>query len=900
VTDRPPLNPASAPERPEALPVRFDAIPAELKARPAWFVWTFTRKDGRWTKRPSCVRGGPGSSTDPSTWATFEDAKAAYLAGGWDGVGLVHLPEDGLTGIDLDKCRGPESGTLGPDQAEIVRMLDTYTEVSPSGTGIRAYAFGRKPGTKCKLTKRGYEMYDGMTADGNPGGRFLTITGHRLENSPETINKRQAVIEALYGEWFGTRPEPRAARPTPPAPESVNNGAATRGGLSDDEILCRLGNEDGGKAARLLDGDIIGYASPSEADSALACKIAFYTSDRAQILRLIRGSCLNREKWDRADYADTTIGNAIAFVAERYSPGPRVRFGAVPDAPDGHQAGHPAADQADPEPWESPVPFGLTAVVPDFPTDCLPPVLRDWCVAEAEATQTPPDLAAGLALAVCAAGIAGKVRVRVCDRWAEPLNLFMIGVLPSGDRKTAVFAEATAPVIEYEAVLLEEVRPRVAACESEHRALEARVKHLESRSAKEEEPQERNKLMADAKEAARDLARHVVPALPELLVDDITPEKLAQLLGRQGGRVLQASAEGTAFDIAGGRYSETANFDVYLKGHSGDPLRVGRVGRGPDIVDRPALSVALAVQPDVIAGLAAHAGMRGRGFLARFLYSLPGSLVGRRRTRAAAVPPDVAWGYRETVRRLWAMPGAVDESGKPVPHWLQFSPEADAVLEELEKWLEPQLAEGEPLYHLAGWGSKLAGACARIAGVMQMIETVGAGEQLIPTVPADIARRAVRLGEYYLGHARAAFGLMGADQRIQDARRAVRWLGGHFRDFVKTEKGTPFLTKRDLHVGVWGGSRTVEEVEPVIDLLNKHGYLRPVPTSTRKGPGRHPSPRYEVNPSVAAPEPIAAQTRGPLSHYSQNHAKGVAVNGAAKNGQAKPDDYPHGDAWEGP
>src|SRR5262245_8240777 len=128
--------------------------------------------------------------------------------------------------------------------------------------------------------------------------------------------------------------------------------------------------------------------------------------------------------------------------------------------------------------------------------------------------------------------------------------------------------------------------------------------------------------------SAAELVAFAVPEPPQFFCDDITPEELGRLLARQGGRVLQAGPEGTAFEIAKGRYSEAPNFDVYLKGHAGDPLRVNRVGRGYDVVDRPALSLALAVQPDVIAGLASEATLRQRGFLARFLYSAPASLVG--------------------------------------------------------------------------------------------------------------------------------------------------------------------------------------------------------------------------------------------------------------------------------
>src|SRR5262249_4752323 len=157
--------------------------------------------------------------------------------------------------------------------------------------------------------------------------------------------------------------------------------------------------------------------------------------------------------------------------------------------------------------------------------------------------------------------------------------------------------------------------------------------------------------------------------------------------------------EGTLFEIAKGRYAEggKGNFEVYLKGHAGDALRVDRVSRPPDVVERPALSVALAVQPDVIHGLAEQASMRTRGFLARWLYSLPASLGGRRKVAARPVPAEVTRASREALLRLWRL-------DLPTEPWrLAFSPEADVAMRALEEWLEPQLAEGEELSLLAGW-----------------------------------------------------------------------------------------------------------------------------------------------------------------------------------------------------
>jgi hypothetical protein len=403
------------------------------------------------------------------------------------------------------------------------------------------------------------------------------------------------------------------------------------------------------------------------------------------------------------------------------------------------------------------------------------------------------------------------------------------------------------------------MKPMIAELASAHRTLEARLKHLEGRAAKTDNPEERAQLKSDAAQVARELAAHEVPDEPVMYCDDETPESLARLVVRQGGRMLQAGAEGTAFEIAKGRYSETANFDIYLKGHSGDPLRTGRVSRDRESFDHPALSVALAVQPDVIQGLADQAGMRGRGFLARFQYSLPKSLVGSRKTRPAPVPEAVALAYRTGMLNIWRLTGVVDEHGKPTPIWLKFSGEADSLMEKFQGWLEPQLAEGRELSHMAGWPNKLAGAVARIAGILHMAHGAG-GKDCGHEIQTETVEAAIRLGkDYLIPHARAAFRLMGADPRLHDARRIVQWLEqpdtGDSLKTLNSLKGCRLfvVSRSDIHAKVFGGSRRVEEVDPAVNLLVELGYLRPAQEEQRQGPGRKSSRRYLVNPHLRRP-----------------------------------------------
>src|SRR4029450_13862491 len=92
--------------------------------------------------------------------------------------------------------------------------------------------------------------------------------------------------------------------------------------------------------------------------------------------------------------------------------------------------------------------------------------------------------------------------------------------------------------------------------------------------------------------------------LLSLFVDDATPEVVAKKLLDQRGRIAVSSEEGTIFEVMRGRYSEgRANLEVFLTGHSGRDYIVDRIGREGGVLVKPALSMVLAVQPAVIAGL---------------------------------------------------------------------------------------------------------------------------------------------------------------------------------------------------------------------------------------------------------------------------------------------------------
>ena len=279
-------------------------IPASLKAIPQWVCWKAVERDGKTTKIPvNPSTGDPASSTDPNTWADYPTA-CTYAEQYELGIGFVFTPNDSLVGVDLDKCRDSETGMIEPWAQTMIEQLNSYTEISPSGTGFHIYVEGKLPAGHRRRER--IEMYD--------QGRFFTVTGQQLPGTPKLIEDRSVELTELHAELF----------PVVTAKSQVTS--PTRLSLSDEDILSlarKAKNQE--KFTQLWVGNWEGpYPSPSEADSALCCHLVFYTRDVCQVDRLFRRSGLMRPKWDEvhgeSTYGERTINNALALVTETYTP----------------------------------------------------------------------------------------------------------------------------------------------------------------------------------------------------------------------------------------------------------------------------------------------------------------------------------------------------------------------------------------------------------------------------------------------------------------------------------------------------------------------------------------------------------------------------------------------------
>jgi replicative DNA helicase len=504
--------------------------------------------------------------------------------------------------------------------------------------------------------------------------------------------------------------------------------------------------------------------------------------------------------------------------------------------PSPDEARRAVEEAAGTEAWEPFTPLVRTEELEAFPAKALPAWGQLMVEAVAEETQTPADLPGVVFLGVLATAAGGRAVVEVQSGWTEPLNLYAAPALDPGSRKSAVFREMTQPILDAEQALRETARADIQESAVTREVAQEAARRAVLAAAKSGDDADKAGAIAKAQ-----LASSIsTTAWPRLIADDVTAEALTSLLAEQGGRIAVLSAEGDLFDIMSGRYSrdgQVPNLGVFLKGHAGDLLLVDRKGREPERIDHPALTVIVTIQPRVLLDIARKPVLRGRGLLARVLYSLPPDLVGHRRIDVTPVPAETRTAYRANAKAL-----VLSLADWTDPAVLPLTEEARKLLAEFQREIEPRLRKDTgDLADLRDWASKLAGAAGRLAGLLHLSEHLsdGWGKPVEP----DTMERAIQLGRYFTAHARAAFRQMGLDPLIADAQQLLAWI---------TRTGAAEFSRRDLFDGVRSARfQKVADVDEALAQLVEHGYVRlTVPSETTSRGGRPSSPRYQTNPQV--------------------------------------------------
>jgi hypothetical protein len=169
-------------------------VPDDLRERDQWVLWRYEERNGRATKVPYRLGHRRASSTDPSTWASFEAVTDEWLRAPsrYAGPGFVFSAEDPFCGIDLDNCLEADGNLKSWGRGIVERFSDTYMEISPSGTGLKIWARGSVPSNLAgsNVGDGQIEIYD--------HARYFAVTGRIFRSAPLEVEDHAADLRILY------------------------------------------------------------------------------------------------------------------------------------------------------------------------------------------------------------------------------------------------------------------------------------------------------------------------------------------------------------------------------------------------------------------------------------------------------------------------------------------------------------------------------------------------------------------------------------------------------------------------------------------------------------------------------------------------------------------------------
>ncbi|MEX5713456.1 DUF3987 domain-containing protein [Parafrankia sp. FMc6] len=382
------------------------------------------------------------------------------------------------------------------------------------------------------------------------------------------------------------------------------------------------------------------------------------------------------------------------------------------------------------------------------------------------------------------------------------------------------------------------------------------------------------------KDAIKRIKESPKPVRFRLFADDITTEKLAEQVEAQGSVVILTDEGGLLTTIAG-RYSDNPNADLYLKAYNCQSVLVSRKNGGDFDISRPFITLAMIVQPDVLVKACGVSEFVERGFLGRFLYSIPAPRVGTRKIKPEPLSGELCSAWNLAVKNLFDFCERQSNADTiPSIDLDQGATEAlDAFRAELEPRLHPQNGD---LARLGGWGSKLPGHLVRIAALYALLRaSAPAGDTLygddetgatrpasgsvVPQISEADMGAAVALAPYLIEHARAALDM---DTHFQDARQVatLAWIrrkavpklpepGAEATDGSSGNNGNAF-TARDAWRGLQGQAwaKTAADVHAVLGQLDAKGWIRRKPDPAPKRAGRPAAPTYEIHPKLISGE----------------------------------------------
>lgn len=716
------------------LPPLLDNIPAELKSLPQWVAWKAVPnpKKAKPDKLPMNPRSGRGAgSTNSATWGSFEEAVEFYVA--WQGkehthqsssgmkagpivgIGFVLTAADPYVGIDLDHCVA-EDGTVEPWAQEIINTVGSYTERSPSGTGVRIFVKGRLPDKGKHIGN--VEIYD--------TGRYLTMTGIPLPGSDTfaPVAENQAGIDCIL-EKFIAQP---ATQDT--ASLLLTGDIAPQVPAFDAEtLLIKIqASKQADKFNVLMSGDTTGYSSQSEADMALCSILAFWTGKNAeQMDHLFRRSGLFRSKWDEMHGAQTygamTIAKAIARTKEVYGV-------SAQGAPTGEQDNSQC---------------GFLPPPPPVPLDAFPATVADLLKESASAFGVPLEIPVTCFLALLSC-LVGRTRlIRIKDTWLEAGNLWVVIVAKSGMGKTPAMRSFFAPIYKREAASKKKYDKEL---EDYRTAEQVYKKQLAAHAAALIKPQ-----------STQPAASSVAPKHPEkpkwkqAIANDATPEALADMLQANPKGILWLKDEFASLMLDMDKYTQNkgSTKSNLLSAYDCEPWKTNRAS-DPErniFIPKGCVGIFGGVQPRVLSTLF-QGGTGGvdeeSGFLPRIAF-IRAVAQGPSHFSTATLSAQSQTLLENIVTVLWGW-DMFDARGNEIERIVDISDPAKAVYIAWYNTIEDAAHIAENSARL----KKLQGQALRLCLLLHCLDAALAGTDGLLLVTEDTMRRALLLADWIREH----------------------------------------------------------------------------------------------------------------------------------------------------
>lgn len=506
------------------------------------------------------------------------------------------------------------------------------------------------------------------------------------------------------------------------------------------------------------------------------------------------------------------------------------------------------AARSEAHPWPAPRPLtrptpsvlNLAKTIPDHLS-----VMREFCEAVASSLQVPRDSVPPLVVALASIGTARAVEIEPAPGWRETAPLWFAIFAEPGERKSALLSLLSDPVFQWQTNERHRLRHELAAYGERRRLVEARLSNRRDLAKRAKTPEESAKLERNALELAAALEKLPPLTAPEVITSNATPEAMRDLLARNGEKLAIVSAEIDAGQLMGNRYAANgaANIDLLLKAYTGDPAPSHRVGKDVPL-DRPAVALALCVQPEALREVLKDRTAKDRGLVPRFCLVAPASRMGTRlELNPGEVPNRLLEWWATSVRQLLDLPWPgrviVNATGttrhEGAPRVLTLTHEARAAFDELRLDLEKRIGTNGDLRPLAAFTSKLPGTIARIALNLEVL-----GNSAAQVITGETMRAACEWAPWLIAHALHVLGEAAELDEVRHARRLLSAIKRH--RFVE-------LSAREAQRNVDG--LTADEIKKAIEVLEDSGWLRQLPPVAQPPTGgRPPSPRYAVNPAA--------------------------------------------------